>query len=195
MSGVSLPVTRPIGRAIIVGHPSCRTAPSAALSRLGFVCTESDHPYDGMLQLCRRPLFYSAMILCLHSLYREELALIASIKRRFTHVEIWLADTDGRQAALAEAMRLGADGLVDDEGLHRIGAATIPPPVADQPPAPSEPAPPVPHTPADTLAKDVEDEITTKAPGDPAAAASTDPLLTAEELRALLQETHNPRVN
>jgi hypothetical protein len=163
------------------------------MHRLGFVCTESDQPYDAMLQLCRRPLFYSAMILCLHSLYREELPLIAAIKRRFTHIEIWLADTDGRQAALAESMRLGADGLVDEEGLHRIGAATIPPPVADEAPA-AEPEPP-PHAPVQSRENDVEREISAPSASDPGAATSTDPLLTAEELRALLQESHTPRVN
>jgi hypothetical protein len=195
MSGVSLPVTRPTGRAIVVGHPTCRTAPSAALHRLGFVCTESDHPYDAMLQLCRRPLFYSAMILCLHSLYREELPLIAAIKRRFTHVEVWLADTDGRQAALAEAMRLGADGLVDEEGLHRIGAATIPPPARDEAPPAAEPEPPAVQPPVESPETEVEREIAAPTIPDPAAATSNDPLLTAEELRALLQETHPPRVN
>ncbi len=130
MSGVSLPVERPTGRAIVVGQPSCRTAPISALQRLGFACTECDDPYEGMQQLCRRPLFYSAMIVCLHSLYREELSIISSLKRRFTHIEVWLADTDGRQAALVEAMHLGADGLIDEEGLHRLGTATIPPPAA-----------------------------------------------------------------
>ena len=108
MSGVSVPVTRPTGRALIVGQVACRAAPAATLQRLGFACSEVDHPYEAMVQLSRRPLFYSAMILSLNSLYREELQIIGSIKRRFSHVEVWVTDTDGRQAALAEALsRLG----------------------------------------------------------------------------------------
>jgi hypothetical protein len=63
---------------------------------------------------------YRAMILCLNSLYREELAFIASIKRRYPHIDIWLSQTDGRAAALAEALRLGADGLLSEDGPHRF---------------------------------------------------------------------------
>src|SRR5207302_6902918 len=29
-------------------------------------------------------------------------------------------DADGRQAALAEAVRLGADGVADEDGFHRV---------------------------------------------------------------------------
>ena len=98
LSGVSLPVTRPTGRAIVVGQPACRAAPLAILQRMGFTCTEADDPYEAMVHLCRRPLFFSTVILSLNSLFREELSMIASLKHRFSHVEVWLADTDGRQA-------------------------------------------------------------------------------------------------
>jgi DNA-binding NarL/FixJ family response regulator len=162
---------------LIVGQPAFRTAPATALKREGYVCTEVDEPYDAMVQLCRRPLFYSAVILSLNSLYREELQIIASIKRRFSHIEVWLSDTDGRQAALAEAVRLGADGFVGEDGLHLIaagGAAAAPPPAAStgqaEPPRPIPP-PPEPANPPEQ---------------------SVDPLLTAEELRALLQEGTSP---
>ena len=170
MSGVTLPVQRPTGKALVVGQSACRIAPVAALERMGFVCTEVDQPYEAMLQLCRRPLFFSAVILSLNSLYREELQIIPTIKRRFPQMEIWLSDTDGRQAALAEAMRLGADGLVAEDGLHRIGTATPGPPALE----PQPEATPQPQQPSATHATD---------------AATGDPLLTAEELRALLQES------
>jgi hypothetical protein len=176
MSGVSLPVTRPPGRALIVGQPSLRIAPTMALTKQGYVCTEVDEPYDAMVTLCRRPLFYSAVIFSLNSLYREELLIISSIKRRFSHIDIWLSDTDGRQAALAEAMRLGADGLVADDGLHRI--ATAPPQPATEESDASASANPAPtDQPADSS---------------PPRENSGDPLLTAEELRALLQESPGP---
>src|SRR5206468_7809549 len=121
MPGVSMPVTRPTGRALIIGSPACRTAPLNTLGRLGFTCAEVDDPYSAMAEICRRPLVYRAMILSLASLYREELAIIASVKRRWPHVDVWLTQTDGRHAALADAMRLGADGLLSEEGLHRTG--------------------------------------------------------------------------
>ncbi len=60
------------------------------------------------------------MVLSLQSVYREELSLIATVKNRLPEVEIWLTDTDGRQAAMAQAMCLGADGLLGDDGLHRV---------------------------------------------------------------------------
>lgn len=193
MSGVSLPVTRPPGRALIVGQPAYRGAPATALQKRGYVCTEVDDPYDAMVQLCRRPLFYSAVILSLNSLYREELPIITSIKRRFSHLDVWLSDTDGRQAALAEAMRLGADGLVAEDGLHRIAAA-VPPAQGDGPaPAPLSPSVEIPDSPD----HDSPNPDSTKPPPEPgelsgAQDRSTDPLLTAEELRALLQESPGP---
>src|SRR5688500_9387098 len=124
MSGVSLPVTRPIGRALVVGNPASRPDAVDALQRLGFGCSETDDPYAAMAELCRRPLVYRALILSLVSVYREELNLVAAVKRRFPHVEIWLTHTDGRQASLAEAMRLGADGLLAEDGLHRVALPT-----------------------------------------------------------------------
>src|SRR5579862_5027590 len=110
MSGVSLPVTRPVGRALLVGSPASRAEAVGMLERVGFASSEADDPYAAMMELCRRPLIYRALILSLGSLYREELPLIAVVKRRFPHIEIWLTQTDGRAAALAYGMRLGADG-------------------------------------------------------------------------------------
>jgi hypothetical protein len=202
MSAFSLPVTRPTGRALIVGLPACRSAPAAALQRQGFACTEVDHPYDAMVHLCRKPLFFSTMILSLHSLYREELQIISSIKRRFAHVEIWLSDTDGRHAALAEAMRLGADGLVADDGLHRIAAAQLasadPPQIAPTLPQParepeaiSDPSSQINSSPLQqVLEAQLQSPMPSPTPPPPQLPPPpADPLLTAEELRALLQET------
>lgn len=134
-----------------------------------------------MLELSRRRLAYGALILSLASLYREELSLISTVKRRLPHLEVWLAHTDGRQAALAEAMRLGADGLMDEEGLHRMAAPAPAMPATYQPmpaPAPSsnlEAAPP--EAPEPSEDPETSDE-----------AAFGEPVLTAEELRALLQD-------
>jgi hypothetical protein len=176
-----MPVTRPTGRALIIGSPACRNAPLGTLQRLGFTCAEIDDPYSAMAELCRRPLVYRAIILSLASLYREEMALIQAVKRRWPHVDVWVTQTEGRMAALADAMRLGADGLLSEDGLHRTaltggttdtvyrtsepapvaGAAT---PISAVPPVDSEPEP---H----------EEET-----------GANEPILTADELRALLAE-------
>ena len=173
------------------------------MQRLGFHCAELDDPYSAMAELCRRPMVYRAVILSLAGLYREELLVVQAIKRRFPHMEIWLAHTDGRQAALADAMRYGADGLLSEEGLHRMAIGTpaptagavVPAPVA-APPRPADPVPvmnPLPLTPAEP----------TESSSDPMGSDSADsetnsvgePVLTADELRALLQEqpTSPPR--
>jgi hypothetical protein len=133
-----------------------------------------------MAELCRRPLVYRAIILSLASLYREEMALIQSVKRRWPHVDIWLTQTDGRHAALADAMRLGADGLLSEDGLHRTAltggttdtvyrnsdafSVASPAPVSAVPPVDPDP--------------DSQDEEM----------AGNEPILTADELRALLAE-------
>src|SRR5207302_5412481 len=81
--GVSLPVTRPAGRALLVGSDSCRPAPLRLLRQLGFHCEEAQDPYAAMAELARRPLAYWALVLSLNSLYREELPMIAAVKRRW----------------------------------------------------------------------------------------------------------------
>lgn len=125
-----------------------------------------------MAELCRRPLVYRAIILSLASLYREELALIAAVKRRWPHIDVWLTQTDGRHAALADAMRLGADGIVGEEGLHRTGVTssgmemTYPAARTEEPVA------------AGAAEREMHDSIE----------AGNEPILTADELRALLSE-------
>jgi hypothetical protein len=177
MAGPSPQTSHPQGRALIVGQPAYRGGPAASLQRRGYLSTEVDEPYEAMVQLCKRPLFYSTVVLSLNSLYREELPIIACIKRRFSHIDIWLSDTDGRQAALAEAMRQGADGLFAEDGLHRIAPASPSSPPEMSPPSPARDMPIAP----------------TDSPG-PASQPEkcSDPLLTAEELRALLHDAPSP---
>jgi DNA-binding NarL/FixJ family response regulator len=185
VSGVSMPVTRPTGRALIIGAPACRANPLNTLQRLGFTCAEVDDPYSAMAEISRRPLVYRAMILSLASLYREELAIVQSVKRRWPHLEIWLTQTDGRHAALADAMRLGADGLLSDDGLHRTavtGGAT-------------DTVSPASHSPTVLAATlQLRSQPQPMPPNDDGGAsqeaegAATEPILTADELRALLAE-------
>ena len=95
-------------------------------------------------------------------------------------MEIWLTQTEGRMAALAEGMRLGADGLVAEDGsLHRMAA-----PALDTTTAPS--AEPLPSLTGETPTEPV-------VPPSPYDGANDEtpigePVLTADELRALLQD-------
>ena len=211
MSGVSLPVTRPSGRALVVGNPASRADPADTLRRMGYGCEETDDPYAAMAELCGRPLAYRALVLSLSSLHREELAIIPGVKRRYPHVDVWLTHTDGRQAALADAMRLGADGLLSGEGLHRValsgGSASASAFVGagDSVPVPLQPGraqEPAQNGPADIEPAQDAPQPATAAPAQPAearqppgfeeAAAPGEPVLSADELRALLQEQPAP---
>ena len=180
MSGVSLPVTRPSGRALLVSSAGSRSALVETLVRLGYSPAESDDPYSAMAELARRPLVYRGVILSLAGLYREELPVVRAIKRRYPHVEIWLAHTDGRQSALAEAMRLGADGLLDEDGLHRVALAGA---AAEEPP--------LSHGEAEALAEVARVEALPPRimeESNEQEFGSGEPILSADELKALLQE-------
>lgn len=172
MTGVSLPVTRPSGRAIVVANPAGRQQPLSAMTALGFGCVEMDDPYTAMAELSRGPAAYQALVLSLTSIYREELQLVSSVKQRFGHVEIWLTQIEGRQAALADAMRLGADGLLGEDGLHRIAT----PRVGAEAMAPRS---------APVVAPTNESRSESADADEP---QINEPVLTADELRALLQE-------
>jgi hypothetical protein len=171
MSGVSLPVMRPIGRALVVAAPSARHESLKTLAQLGFECEEADEPYAAFVELCNHRLAYHAVILSLASLYREELSIITTIKRLLPHIDIWLTQTDGRQAAMAEGVRLGADGLLAEDGLHRIGQ-----------PAQTTPL----HLSADRAAAEPESNDTEAHETDDTQLG--EPVLTSDELRALLQD-------
>lgn len=195
MSGVSLPVSRPSGQALLVGNPASRAHPVAILSALGFSCDEADDPYIALLELCQRPMVFQAVVLSLTSLYREELQVIPAIKRLFPQIDIWLTHTDGRHAAMAEAIRLGADGLLSEEGLHRTGLSTAPAAAA----SPSGNGAPLMDEPVeDSEALSTASEPSGSLEGEPAASSNGEeheegvtvgePVLSADELRALLQE-------
>lgn len=188
MSAISLPVTRPSGRALLVGNPASRHDALALLSELGFACDEADDPYGGFAELCQQPLAFHAVILSLPSFYREELQMIPVIRQRFPHIEIWLAQSEGRQSIMAEALCLGADGLLSEEGLLRIGMPnhSAGPRMAEasgqDDRASESSARPIngqSHSAADSEAdlRGSEEEM-----------SMGEPVLTADELRALLQD-------
>ena len=180
MSGVKLPVSRPTGRALLVGNPGSRQPVLQTLQRLGYETTEYDDPYAAMYETCQRPQVYRAVILSLAGLYREELGIISAIKRQYPRVEVWLTHIEGRQAALAEAMRLGADGLLADDGLHRMALTG-----AAAPASADSPAQTTVHAPdSDQMTIEPAMEHDADEPG----LAPQEPLLSADELRALLAE-------
>jgi hypothetical protein len=178
MSAVSLPVNRPNGRALVVGNASSRASAAEILQHLSYQVQDVEDPYAALAELCRRPLAYRAVILSLQSLYREELQIISTIVARYPHIEIWLTHTDGRAAALAEASRLGAHGLLSEEGLHRFAIVSREAGPSHTVPFKGRGTQSIP----DVTEAGHRDHSFLDAP------AAGDPVLTAEELRALLQE-------
>jgi hypothetical protein len=160
---------------------------------MGYGCDEADDPYSAFLELCQRPLAFNAVILSLASIYREELQMIPAIRRRFPHLDIWLAQSDGRHAAMAEAIRLGADGLLAEGQLLRIG---LPPAVTDAS-ASTEPSMRMSH---DSDAEPQRINGFDRPSGESETGSNIfsdeisvgEPILTADELRALLQEQPSP---
>jgi hypothetical protein len=133
-----------------------------------------------MGELCRRPLVYRMVVLSLQGVYQEELSIIPAIKRRFPHVDVYLAHTDGRQGTMVEGMRLGADGIVSEQGIHRTATPAVRPVNPPAAPAAAPTPPPAPVTPP------VAPQSVTPVPR--LDLAASEPLLTAEELRALLDD-------
>jgi hypothetical protein len=181
---LSMPVVRPSGRCLVVASGQCQAQPLAILGQMGFECAGFADPYAAMIELTRRPLLYRALVLSLQSLYREELLMIATVKRRLPHLEVWMTQASGREASLVDAMRLGADGLLDDEGLHRHAAGPDAP--AAMPAYDAANSAPATMPTARAAEKDELLESPVTVPTDETNAG--EPVLTADELRALLQE-------
>jgi len=182
MTAVSVPINRPAGRALLIASNACQVQPAGQLQQLGYECAPTSDPYAAMLEICRRPLVYRAIVISLQSVYREELQVIWTLKQRYPHLEIFLTQTDGRQAALAEAMRFGADGLLAEDGLHRLSESN---PQSFAPLPAIKPVEEVEQSPLAEVASPVFEAETNP----------NEPVLTADELRALLEEPTLPPVS
>jgi hypothetical protein len=164
---------------LIIANPAIQGQPMQTLQQLGLECHAVCDPYSAMTELLAAKANFRGVVVSLQSLYREEIAMVRTLKRRLPHLEVWLAHTDNRQAALAEAMRFGADGLLGDEGLHRIAAPTM---VESETPVPFAGAPIQLPQPAPESEAASHEELQSDDP------SVGEPVLTADELRALLQE-------
>jgi hypothetical protein len=210
MSAIRLPVTRPAGRVLLVGSESCRAGLLGMLGESGFSCGESENPYSGILELVKNAGNYSAVLLCLNSIFREELPLIAAVKKRWPNMDVWLAQTESRQSAMNEALNFGADGLFNEKGLHRIApvAKSVEANVAKPARTKAESSPKLPgaavaaksvvpvkskrnssgNIPAKKSGKTDNKQVVSVDPAKYVDDSSGDPILTADELRALLTD-------
>ena len=151
------PTGAPNGRALVIADASAAHVLRNALSLVGYEPEFMDDPYQAMSEVAQRPLAFRALVVSLAALHPHELALIEVVKRRYPQVEVFIADAAGRSAALTEAVRLGADALLDEDRLRRFSGSSQPEPQVAVPSPLPEPAP-------------------------------GEPVLTTEEIKALLEE-------
>src|SRR6478752_2727571 len=79
MSVVSLPVTRPAGRMLIIANPAMQAQPVQTLQQLGLECHAVSDPYSAMAELLAAKANFRGVVLSLQSLYREEIALVRTL--------------------------------------------------------------------------------------------------------------------
>ena len=132
------PPPAPNGQALVVANAAAAIPLMQTLERIGYRSSVAPDPYVAALELVRRPLVFRALVLSLATVYPEELELIDMIKRACPHIEVFLADSDGRPSAVEDATRRGAAALLTQDRLHRLGDAGARTPA--QPPRPAEPA-------------------------------------------------------
>ena len=165
-SGASPPDVA-VRRALVLVAEAGRDEARATLDALGYAPEVAADPYAAVGRLAEGVDAFGLLVVSLAAVFEEELVLIETVKQRLGPVEVAVCDVDGRGAAFAEAMRLGADALLAGGMLHRFAT----PPAAKFMSPPDRP-PDRPPDPADVDAAGVH--------GDP------DPALTPAELRALL---------
>src|SRR4051812_43177953 len=112
MSAIPQTNSRTQARALAVGG-------AQGVRLQGFTVEAAGDPYAAMVEICRRPLVYRALVIGLQGGYQEELSVLSATKRRFPHVGVYVAQGGGRRGAGEEAMRLGADGVVTEHGVDK----------------------------------------------------------------------------
>lgn len=190
---------------LVVASPGAQPALQASLRTAGYDALCVEDPYAALLELLVKPMVYRAVVMSLQGLYREELTVIRTLRARLPHVEVWLAHTDGRHAAMAEAVRLGAGGILSDEGLHRLDEPALPAHdsvaantlaaramlIGDTSAHDVSAASPTAHSSAghDAIDASLDDTAPVSlAPDLPDSLATGEPILSAEELSALLAD-------
>ncbi|MEM8876166.1 MAG: hypothetical protein AAGD32_18120 [Planctomycetota bacterium] len=166
------------GRVALIATGTTRDRHAETLMHAGYDVYAFDDPYAAMLALCRKPLVFRAVAVSLQAIYPKEMSLISVVGRRYPHMRLIACDTDGRPAALEQARRLGVTDILDAEG---------PRPVDTQP---VEGASSKTHDASRADAVALTEEEAAALAEDAANDTAQGPLLTPEELRALLSDEH-----
>lgn len=184
----------------------CVGADAATLRSIALLAqvlpTAYPDPYAAMYAIAASPAKWHMVVLDLQQFYDGELAIIPAIRATAAQCRVVVAHADGRPAMLARAIRLGIDGLLTGGKIEWFTTAE---PAMSQPAAhPSTRLPqPIPPSAAETPSPETPTpETSTRAsthnsPDDHADQAELrsvadiyqdEPLLTADELKALLSD-------
>lgn len=106
----------------VVGHGDGLARALGFLHRAGSACVVMDDPYHAVAEFSFRPSTYDAAVLVLSSFYSEELAVITTIRRLSPRTRIYVAGAEQQLSMLATAVRLGATGVLTGDGLEELVA-------------------------------------------------------------------------
>lgn len=181
-------------RVAVIGAGEVLPRVLGQLHRLGAACVVLDDPYRAIAEMARRPGSYPVAVFVLPSIYPNELPAIAAILRHSPGTRVVLAAAEQQVALLAAALRLGASGVVTEEGIESFGTSErepAPPPsiVPARPPAVMH-APPARVVEAKPPSPALQEEVEAEEP-EPEHEQDMDvqdPILTADELHALLHD-------
>lgn len=199
----------------VVGDGDALARTLGTLHRLGAQCAVLEDVYHAASELSRRPGAFGAVVLVAPCLYPEEVAAIPALRACSPGLKVVLASAEQHLSLLAAALRAGCVGVLTDAGIEVMNRpAPVEVPAASlrtEPPAgPARAAEPVrPVAPArapepglpERLLLDDEHPLpadTTDAhdhpddADDPFEFPSHEPLITAEELHALLRDDTDP---
>jgi hypothetical protein len=171
----------------------------------GIAATSVSDPYAAMLLIAANPRGWQMIVLNLQQMFDAELAVLSAVRAVAPDCRVAVTRADGRPALLARALRLGLDGIFTGTAIEWF---TPPPPTTPQASARSTPVtavaleptaatPPgqmarqsAPETkPVITANEDLNDDPTDQTALRSVAEIDLDePLLTAEELKALLSD-------
>lgn len=174
----------------VVGQGDVLARVLGQLHRLGAACVVLDDPYHAAAEIGHRPGSYAALVLCLPCCYTDELPVITAVCRCSPTTRVLVAAADQHVSMLTAALRLGAVGVLTGQGVEWIGVLPTPTPAAlvaenAETAALAEPAEA--ETTVETPAE-VTDEATDDMDDADSEIAPIEPVLTAEELHALLHD-------
>lgn len=179
-------------RVAVIGSGEVLARVLGQLHRLGAECVVLDDPYQAVAALTQRPGAYPAAVFVLPSIYPDELPAISAILKHSPGTRVVVAAAEQQVSSLAAALRLGASGVLTEHGIEAFAGQDAPPfsPTNSTPSTqPSTALPP--ENEESTLATaDDAHHPTAHQPHDDHHSdyEPTDPILTADELHALLHD-------